>query len=403
VNIRVDDSTMTITRQTSSSHRTVRSECLCLLSLTVPTVVVQLSGTLPPAATASWVGRRLGTTSLDGFSLGIIATNIVCLAVLQGLLSASDTLSSQAYGAGNKREVGLVAMRSVFLGWMASIPLNVSAALVMQPVLVALGEDPGVSALAARWFRAYCLIMTPFYVVFRSVWKFLQAQSVMVPLVAVTVVCCVIVLPATLSVLVPTMGFIGSALAMTIFQVVQAAMLILVLRWRVPHDPETWPGLCAWREVLCDRRAMKTYLSLGLGGILASTEWWYWEVLSGLVGTFGVVPLSVHTVPNQVIAVCFMVPLGAGIALSARLGNIISVDAVLAKRMVMWCYAVGLTAMVLMAIALYVFQNAIVALFTNDPEVVEVSLLFSFLERFASTTVCNVVLAKAISLLYLLG
>jgi len=90
------------------------TEAKLLGELAFTTVIIQLGFTLPPFLIASHVGRHYGTVYLDGFTLAILTGNLFTLSVLQGLYSAADTLSPQAFGAGNPRQVGLLAMRGFF-------------------------------------------------------------------------------------------------------------------------------------------------------------------------------------------------------------------------------------------------------------------------------------------------
>ena len=48
-------------------------------------------------------------------------------AVLMGLLSALDTLASQAWGAGNKKQVGRLLQKSILIMLVCAIPVLVSS------------------------------------------------------------------------------------------------------------------------------------------------------------------------------------------------------------------------------------------------------------------------------------
>lgn len=104
--------------------------------------------------------------------------------------------------------------------------------------------------------------------------------------------------------------------------------------------------------------------------MLASSEWIYWETLSLIIGTFGVVPLSVHTIPTQVIMVTFMAPLGLGIAVSIRLGATLPVSVARAKQTVVDCLVLGAIVFGAMAVALYTERRVIYGWFTTSDAVV---------------------------------
>jgi len=346
------------------------TEARLLVNLAIPTVLVQLGATVPPAMTASYIGRHLGAVYLDGFTLASLTGNLLTLSLLQGLYSASDTLSPQAFGAGNYKEVGLLAIRGFVGSLLLIVPINLVLARFMKAILTWVGQDEETSALAAEWYRVY-MFGLPFYALYNVAWKFLSAQEIMTPLVVVLVGTCGIVLPLALDRLVPWLGFIGSAFAILIYQASQAGFLLLYLAYKRPHNPMTWPGLQFWREALAWKQ-FAAYMRLGAGGMLAASEWWYWEVLCLLIGTLGVLPLSVHTVPTQVLTVSFMMPVGIGIALSIRLGATLPRNVKRAQQLVVGCVLVSTILFAIMSIIMWTCRESIFRIFSTEQEVLEV-------------------------------
>jgi len=345
-----------------------KEEALQLINLAIPTVIVQLGATIPPALVASYVGRHLGSTYLDGFTLANLTGNLCTLSLLSGLYSASDTLSPQAFGAGNYRELGLLAMRGFVISMLVLIPINIVLVLFMDQLLVLVGQDPVPSALASKWYTIYVMSL-PFYVVYMVTWKFLSAQEIMTPLVLI-LVATLLMLPLLLDIFVPAFGFLGSAVAILMYLVNQSVLLVAYLWWRKPHRPESWPGIGAWREALACK-PMKIYISLGLGGILSASEWIYWEMLGIMIGKLGQLPLAIHTVPNQVLMMSFMIPLGLGIALSIRLGQVLPRSVKRAKKLVAWTFIVAFIMVSCICIWLYICRDFIVHMFTKEQDVLE--------------------------------
>jgi multidrug resistance protein, MATE family len=196
---------------TNFSKESAWQEARHLINLAIPTVIVQLGATIPPALTASYVGRHLGSTYLDGFTLANLTGNLCTLSLLSGLYSASDTLAPQAFGAGNYRELGLLLMRGLTGSMIVLIPINLVLLMYMEQLLVLCGQDPVPSALAAKWYSIY-LLSLPFYALYMVTWKFLSAQAIMTPLVVILIVT-LLSLPLLLETFVTTFGFLGSALA----------------------------------------------------------------------------------------------------------------------------------------------------------------------------------------------
>ena len=341
-------------------------EAKLLLRLAIPTVIIQLGGVLPNFLTASYVGRQFGSVFLDGFTLANLMGNLCNLSLLQGLYTAADTLSPQAFGAGNYKEVGLLAIRGYLASWLVLIPINAVLFMGFSRAMIAVGQDVQAATVAQAWYRLYACGL-PFYALYMVTWKFLSAQETMQPLVVVCLICCGIILPCSLEFFTRSFGYLGSALAIVCYQSSQSLLLILYLRWKRPHTPGTWPGLL-WKEAL-HWKPLKNYILLGIGGMLASSEWIYWEVLSLLIGTLGVVPLSVHTIPTQVLMVGFMFPLGIGIALAVRLGATIPKNVHRAQQLTITCFVASAVLFALIATWMYRNRDFIFRIFTKEPDV----------------------------------
>ena len=105
------------TTTTSYSHhkRSINEEIIVLIELAIPTVIIKVTSVMPEVLLASYIGLQFGKLYLDSFMLAILTGNLCTLTLLQGIFSASDTLSPQAFGANNYNEVGLIAIRGLQL------------------------------------------------------------------------------------------------------------------------------------------------------------------------------------------------------------------------------------------------------------------------------------------------
>ena len=256
-------------------------------------------------------------------------------------------MTPQAFGAKNYREVGLLAIRGYMVTLVVIVPVIGILYLSVDWILIHLGQSVQASQYAQQFLGVQSLCF-PFYCLFMILWKFLSAQHVLRPLVISSLLSMLVVLPLSLQLLCWWLGFLGAAVAITLYYAFQSlCILTLVMytqrqgrrrrRQGLPsssssdHDwstsgeyhPETWPGLSAWRDAL-DWKPVRTYVSLGFGAMLAYLWWVYWEGLTLLVGTFGIAPLSAHTIPTRCLDLAYMLPLGMGLAVSIRLGHKIS-------------------------------------------------------------------------------
>ncbi len=352
-----------------NNHDSRKHEAKMLLwDLALPTFVVQIGGVLPNCVCASYVGRSFGPTYLSGFTLAVLLGNLFQLSLLQGFYTAADTLSPQAYAAGNHVQVGYIAIR----GFLASLilvilPLNAILLFKFTSWMEWIGEDPTVSKVAYEWYSIYVFAL-PFYALYNVSWKFLSAQAILKPLIHVCAVTCLLVLPLSMHILTHAAGYLGSAYAIVIFQSSQALLLMAYLYCKQPYTPGTWPSHWQWQEIL-EWHSFRNYLLLGVGGMLATSEWIYWELLSLMIGTLGINPLSVHTIPSQVLMVAFMVPLSIGIALSVRLGATLPYSVKKAQQLTI-CTLVGSVILFgALSFCLYFGESWIVQLFSIDPDI----------------------------------
>lgn len=344
------------------------TESRLFLELAIPTCLLSFGFTLSPLLTASYVGLRFGPVFLSAFTLGNLTGNLCTFSLLAGLFSAADTLAPQAFGAGDYREVGLIAIRGVFASFVLVVPVNILLILYLDQILIAAGQDPEAAFHAAEWYRIFVWAL-PFFVIYDAIWKFLSAQHVMRPLIYVSLFSCVVILPLALEYFTVYYGFLGSAMAFVCFQASQSILLVCYLAVIKPHVEGTWPGFGSWREAL-KYEPMMEYLSLGAGGILSQSEWIYWESIGLMVGSLGVVPLSAHTIPNQVIMITCQFPFSFGTALAIRMGHVLSRSVVHAKHLAAGTTCISAVFFLFISIGVYFSSDWIFAAFTSDERVI---------------------------------
>lgn len=89
------------------------------------------------------------------------------------------------------------------------------------------------------------------------------------------------------------------------------------------------------------------------------------------MGSFGIVPLCVHTIAYNLVPLLFMIPLGISIGLTVRMGSVISTDVKKAKLMAAWCMGFTIVVAAVVSSLLYQFRIPIAKLFSDDPEVIQ--------------------------------
>jgi multidrug resistance protein, MATE family len=347
------------------------SEMMLLLQIAAPSVVVQFSILFIFPRTASVVGRTLGTNELAAFSLGSLTGNLTIQSITTGALTAADTLMPRAFAAGKFSDMGILAIRGFIVCCVLLLIPVVPLCTSMEWVFDKLGQDKVASAMAAQWIRAYLFGVLPL-LVFRVIQSFLNAQHQVWPMVFSSVLASYIVHPIFLKYLVPAMGETGSALAISLTQWVMAGSLLLFLRFRPVYKHETWVGLSkqSLLEALSPK-PMTSFMNLSLGGVLSLSEWWFWETCCFIVGSFGVVPLVVHTIAYNLVPLLFMPTLGISIGLTVRMGHLIAYDARKAKFLAAWCMLFTTLFGAGLMLCLYQYGVPIVMLFTDDEVVIQ--------------------------------
>ena len=128
----------------------IGNEMRLFLELAVPTTLLNFGFTLSPLLTASYVGLKFGKIYLSAFTLANLTGNLCTFSLLAGMFSAADTLSPQAYGKGNYKEVGLIALRGIAASVVLLVPINIVLVLYLEPALIGMGQDPEAAYHAAQ-------------------------------------------------------------------------------------------------------------------------------------------------------------------------------------------------------------------------------------------------------------
>lgn len=355
-----------------AARKGLAAELWLFLELAVPTTLLNLGFIISPLLTASYVGLKFGPTFLSGFTLANLTGNLSTFSLMSGLFSAADTLGPQSFGAGDNREVGLIAIRGFFFACCILLPINTVLAVYLKDILIALGQDPNAASHASDWYRIFVWSL-PFCVTYNTIWKFLSTQHIMRPMIIVSILSCGVILPVGLEVLIGTYGFLGSAMAYVMLQISQAVLLLLYLWWKEPYVSGTWPGFRCWRDAILRYRPMMEYISLGLGGMFAQSEWVFWEALGLVIGLLGVVPLSVHTIPNQVTMLLCLAPFSAGTALTIRMGTTLPISANHAKHIAFACVVLVTAFFTFVNLVLFTRSTDFIGFFTKDEAVIELA------------------------------
>lgn len=291
-----------------------------------------IAGLSAPIALTNLTQIGMGTTDVlmmgwlgpEVLAAGALGTNLYFIAMIfgMGLLNAASPMLAHAIG--KSRDGRADVRRTVQQGlWAAALVAVPSWGVLWwsEALLLALGQDAGLAAAAGTYVRALQWALLPFlaYLVLRSFVGALERPgwSLAIGIGALIVNAagnwCLMLGRCGLA----PLGIVGSGLATLISSMLMFAALAAVVcsdrqfrRYRLFRR--------CWRA---DRQRLRALLRLGLP--LAATlsfEVTIFNAAVFLMGLLGPTALAAHAIAIQLVAVCFMVPLGIGQAATIRIG-----------------------------------------------------------------------------------
>lgn len=168
---------------------------------------------------------RLGKVELAAASVALVMSSMMGFSVLQGFVTALDTLCAQAFGSGHLRLVGMHTQRMILFLWLCCIPLAILLWNVEYILKIMVPEGETV-ALASQYIRIYILGL-PSLAMFESLKRFLRAQGIYHPPALVLLfVTPLNVVSGWLLVWHSEIGFLGAPIALTVSHWVMTLLLI---------------------------------------------------------------------------------------------------------------------------------------------------------------------------------
>ncbi|CAL9758125.1 unnamed protein product [Musa acuminata subsp. burmannicoides] len=260
---------------------------------------------------------HLGDVELAGATLGNSWGTVTGLALMTGLSGALETLCGQGYGAKLYRMLGIYLQSSVLISTFFSIFISILW-WYSESILIWLHQEPQVARMAALYLR-YLIPGLFAYGSLQCMLRFLQTQTVVIPLVVCSVVPLVVHVALTyVTVHVIGLGFKGTALSGSISLWISFLMLALYVRYSDKFR-YTWEGFSAeaFHQVLpCMKLAVPS-------AVMVCFEYWAFEILVLLAGLLPNSELSTSLIAMCVNteAIAFMVTYGFSAAVSTRVSN----------------------------------------------------------------------------------
>ena len=313
--------------------------------------------------------------------MGNMLVNVLAFAVMQGLNGALETLISQSFGASQdptklekfrlqmRKNCGLFYNRGRFVVSVVMVPIILIFAF-SDKILVAIGQDPGVSSIARR----YVTLMIP------GVWamgqfdaskKFLSAQyKNNIPVWTQLVTTLLHLGWCQLFIRKMDLRERGAAAATNITYILNLLIVDAWIRIRKNHD---FKDMVYWYDRTCYTN-LWPYLKIGVPGMLMLCfEWWAFELLAIFTGLLSVNDLAAEVVIINLTSFIFMLPLGISYSASALTGNYLGENKIdLAKKFAQMTVVFDIILTSIVVLILGTCQDQVSSLFTKEPEVTRI-------------------------------
>jgi MATE family multidrug resistance protein len=345
----------------------VRTELKRLFGLAWPVSVAYI-GSVSLSTVDTVMAGRLGAETMAAVALGAlwhVAVSIVAF----GAARALDPVVAQAFGAGDRRGVGLGLSRGLAMGALLAVPIAGLLALA-GPGLRLLGQPDALTVEAGHYALAR-IAGVPALMGFVVVRQFLaalgrmrEATVAVIGANLVNVFLNWVLMYGNLGA--PRLGAVGCALASAIGE---WCMLAAIVRLALPVLRDHWPGAAGMFEL----RPLGRILAIGLPlGLTFALEVWAFHAAGLMMGRFGARAIAAHAVAMNLATLSFMLPNGLAAATATRVGNL--VGARLPWTRTAWvAVAAGASMMALPAAIFVALPAGLAGLYTRDPEVVAIA------------------------------
>jgi MATE family multidrug resistance protein len=360
------------------SWRAIGDELRPMTGLAIPVAIAEL-GWMFMTVVDTMMAGRLGAEAIGSVSFGALFVNVLSFFGL-GILLGLDTLISQAFGA---RQIGRCNQCLVQGVWIATLlsPLLMVLAYASIPFARNWGVEEKVLSGAIPYMQAlsWSILPTLLYVAFR---RYLQSMNHVGP-VMFALVSANLVNVAVNWLLIfgnlgfPTLGVEGAGWATTISRLYMAGVLLAFIVYKEYAAPTGLKQV----SLRIDWPTIRTLLTLGFPvAMQICAEYGVFAVATALIARLDALSLAAHQIALNVASVTFMVPLGISSAGAVRVGHAVGRRDIHGAITAGWtALLLGASFMAMAGVALYLFPEAVLQLFTTDRSVFALGTQLLFL------------------------
>jgi putative MATE family efflux protein len=345
-----------------------------LLLISWPMAVMELLYMVSQIVDMIWVGR-LGPEAIAGVGVA----NIILMLVMTmdfGLVMGMRAMIARFTGAGDIRSASNVAGQAILLGVVWGLLITVVGTFLAEPALRWFGVEAAVVAEGAAYIRVMFAGWVVMELLVMCLFSIQASGDTMTPMVleacirAIHIaVCPVLVLGWWIF---PGLGVSGAALSNIIAHSLGVIVLLVIL----------FKGYSRLRLVLSDFRPIFgivwRILKIGIPALIMNLQKSLGDVaLTWIIVPFGTVAVAAHSLNCRLEMFFMAIAMGLGGGAAVLIGQNLGAAQPEQAKKSGW-YAVGVLEvfMVAFGIAILLWAEQIMGIFTTEPELVEMGSVF---------------------------
>ncbi|MFO7845320.1 MAG: MATE family efflux transporter [Balneolaceae bacterium] len=344
-----------------------------LMKIGVPVIITQLLQ-ISMSFVDTIMAGRLSPEDLAAIAVGtsvLMPVVVLCM----GCLMAVTPIVAQNVGARNLPVIGKNARQVLWLSQILALP----AFLLLRNldfIFHLLQVTDEIIPIAAGYLKAISWGIFPVFA-YAGLRHFNEGLSVTRPAMYIAVIGTLVNIPANYVLMFgklgfPQLGAVGTGYASAlVFTIMFAAMFWFT----ASHKPYRRFDIFG-KFRLPEKKYLAELLNIGVPiGISSSMEVSMFAAVSLLISTLSTIEVAAHQIAINFASICFMIPMGLSIAISARVGNSIGRGKPDEARFRGYVGVVISTLfMIFTATILYLFPETITSIYTSDTEVTSIAV-----------------------------
>eukprot|EP00461_Guttulinopsis_vulgaris_P004521 UN04523 len=314
---------------------------------------------------------RQGDNFLAACSFVVFYTQLFLANIITAINSGIDSLATQAYGAGLKKNVGLICLRAFFFQ-LCMLPVTIFLLVFSEGILNAMGFDPNVTPLSQGYMRVYVWSSVPIIII-DTIRRAQEAAANPFPSTFASFFSFVLAYPVNyLMVYSFGMGAIGSAYAQNIINYATCACLLAYCYLSGVYK-ETWPHTLD-PKVILNPKDLFLYLRYALpsAGMMLS-EFLSFECVVVITAQISKNDVAANLLIYAVHTFIYHIPLSYGVAAATRIGQLLGANkGKRAKHSFVVILQVTMITQVVLAVLVLLLSTTIPQWFTDDEIILEI-------------------------------